>query len=164
MTHPAPVARLGTESDDFLFASVGTGRNGMSLTVVSALARLDLDPWWEAANFAGMPTEAATQRLASMIAAIPDEPSASRDAGPIAARLLALLPRGARAGVTPRVSLDGIGAPANSWIMKYVILVVAVMAIQSLLTILQPPAPVDNGQDSTTSIVAAQKPSPAIGQ
>jgi hypothetical protein len=131
----------------------------MLLTVVSALARLGLDPWQEAANFAGMSKETATQRLASMIAAVPDEPSARREPGKIAARLIALLPRGARSSVRSRVPLDGIGAPANSWIVKYVILVVAVMAIQCLETALLPPAPVDTAHDSTTSTALGQKPS-----
>ena len=40
--------RLGCEFDRFLYASVGDDNNGMPLTVLSALARMDVDPWEEA--------------------------------------------------------------------------------------------------------------------
>ena len=48
MTHAALIPLLGREFDDFLFASIGDDRNGPSLSVFSALARLDVDPWKEA--------------------------------------------------------------------------------------------------------------------
>ena len=65
----------------------------MLLSVLSALARLDIDPWQEAAKLARLPGETATQRLAALIAELPDEPSADPDPVTIAARLIALLPR-----------------------------------------------------------------------
>ncbi len=39
MTRTAAVGRLGSEFDDFLFAPVAEEKNGMLLSVVSALAR-----------------------------------------------------------------------------------------------------------------------------
>ena len=68
MTYSASVSRLGSEFDDFLFAPIGEDRNGMLLSVLSALARLDIDPWQEVAELAGLPGTTATQRLASLIA------------------------------------------------------------------------------------------------
>ena len=50
MTYSASVSRLGSEFDDFLFAPIGADRIGMLLSVLSALARLDIDPWQEAAK------------------------------------------------------------------------------------------------------------------
>jgi hypothetical protein len=78
------VFRLGSEFDVFLFAPIGEDRNGMLLSVLSALARLHVDPWQEAAKLARLPREAATQRLASLIAALPDGPSAHLDPGALA--------------------------------------------------------------------------------
>ena len=52
MTATASVSRLGSEFDDFLYAPIGEDRNGMLLSVLSALARLDIDPWQEAAKLA----------------------------------------------------------------------------------------------------------------
>src|SRR5580658_6531086 len=98
MIHAAPVSALAAEFDDFLFASIGEERNGMLLSVVSALARLNVDPWQEAANLAQLPRTTATRRLASLIADLPDRPSTALAPGPNAARLVAHLPR--RIGLT----------------------------------------------------------------
>ena len=53
-------AFLGAEFNDFLFAAIGADAGGTYLTVVSALARLDLDPWAEAAILARLPGGIAT--------------------------------------------------------------------------------------------------------
>ncbi len=76
----------------------------MQLSVLSALARLGLDPWQEAANLALQPGTSATKRLTCVLAELPDEPSIHRDHASIAARLVALLPsqarsKGGRAGI-----------------------------------------------------------------
>jgi len=93
MTHAALAPLIGPEFDKFLYASIGEGRNGTMLSVLSALARLDVDPWQEAASLARMPREAATDRLTALIAALPDEPTMDSPAKTIAADLAALLPR-----------------------------------------------------------------------
>jgi len=84
---------LASEFNDFLFAPIGEERNGMLLSVVSALARLSVDPWQEAANLAQLPRATATRRLASLIATLPDRPSTHLDPEANAARLIACLPR-----------------------------------------------------------------------
>jgi hypothetical protein len=83
---------LGTEFNPFLFAPVGTDRNGGPLSVVSALARLDLDPWTEAANLARLPRAVAAGRLAALLRRFTELPHIASDSGAIAPRLLALLP------------------------------------------------------------------------
>jgi len=88
-----PAPRLGSEFNAFLFSPIGDDRNGMPLSVVSFLARRDLDPWQEAAILAVMPADAATRRLESMIRALPDQPLTLPDSGTVANRLIALLPR-----------------------------------------------------------------------
>jgi hypothetical protein len=89
----------------------------MLLSVLSVLARLDIDPWLEAAKLACLPGEAATLRLASLIAALPDEQVAHPDPEMAAVRLVALLPRttsfsalarGTGAGATTADGLRGI--------------------------------------------------------
>jgi hypothetical protein len=76
MTNSVWVNRLGSEFDDFLFARIREEGNGMLLSVISAFARLDLDPWQEAIKLARLPEKAATERLMSLIAALPDGLSA----------------------------------------------------------------------------------------
>ena len=83
--------RLGTEFNAFLHASVNEACDGASLSVLSALARSDVDPWHEAAELARMPREAASQRLTKLLAALPGR---SLDSAAIADRLVKLLPFG----------------------------------------------------------------------
>ena len=80
----------------------------MTLRVVSALARLDLDPWQETANLARLPRQTAVERLAAYIVALPDRPSAQPDVGAIAACLIARLPR---QSVSNALSARSSGAP-----------------------------------------------------
>ncbi|MGO9742272.1 MAG: hypothetical protein ACLPN5_12305 [Roseiarcus sp.] len=95
MTHAALIPLLGREFDDFLSASIGEDRNGTSVSVLSALARMDVDPWQETASLARMPRERATERLAAVIAAARKDSAMSPAVETIAARLIALLPRAA---------------------------------------------------------------------
>ena len=50
MTLSARFSLLHSDLNDFLFASVGDEQNGMPLSVISALTRLGVDPWEEAAG------------------------------------------------------------------------------------------------------------------
>ncbi len=105
MTHAALAPLIGAEFDKFLGAPIGAGRNGTPLTVLSALARLDVDPWQEAASLARMPRDTAATRLTALIVALPDEPTKDIPAKTIAADLVALLPK--TAGFTVGSS-DGV--------------------------------------------------------
>jgi hypothetical protein len=166
MTHSVSVFHLGSEFDDFLFAPVGEDRNGMLLSVLSALARSDVDPWQEAAKLAGLSGETATQRLASLIAALPGGPSAHPDPATIAARLIALLPRPASSNIPPRKALLGAGAVAHlgAIIYMYVILMVFALGAQWIAASHQPPAQVDNIHTPASSTVAPQVHPPNAGQ
>ena len=93
MTHAAITPLLGREFDPFLFATIGDERDGPLLSVVSALARLEVDPWKEAASLARMPRDQAKQRLTSLIASLPKGATTSLSPEIIAARLIALLPQ-----------------------------------------------------------------------
>lgn len=79
----------------------------MPLTVLSFLARRNVDPWEEAARLAQLPGDAATRLLAGLIVELPPAQRGSGDAGQTAARLVALLPRavavpfGARPALPP---------------------------------------------------------------
>lgn len=71
MALPARFSPLHSDLNDFLFASVGVEQNGMPLSVVSALTRLGVDPWEEAARLAALPKALAVETLAPMIARLP---------------------------------------------------------------------------------------------
>lgn len=104
---PASVFLPRSEFDTFLFAPIGEGSNGMTLSVLSMLARTGADPWQQAAELARLPGGAATAKLASLIAAQPDYADAHRDPATTAARVIALLPRHIAAGVAPLKSTLG---------------------------------------------------------
>ncbi|MGC8519980.1 MAG: hypothetical protein ACP5P4_15905 [Steroidobacteraceae bacterium] len=76
----------------FLFATIREDPEDTPLTVLSVLARRDVDPWEEAERLAQLPREVATGALAGWIAALPNRSHAPRDGGAIAAHLVTLLP------------------------------------------------------------------------
>lgn len=55
MSRSVCAALLGPEFDGFLYAQLGEERNGMPLSVLSALAQLQVDPWQKAARLARLP-------------------------------------------------------------------------------------------------------------
>lgn len=80
------------EFDAFLYASVGED-NGMPLSVLSALARQNVDAWDVARQLVLLPKESAIRLLASMMAMIPAGSGERPVPEEIAARLVALLPK-----------------------------------------------------------------------
>jgi hypothetical protein len=83
---------MGPEYNAFLYAPIGIDPNGSTISVLSAMARMDLDPWQEAAHLSVLSGKAAMRRLASLIAALPVNPSTTTEPALIAQRLIPLLP------------------------------------------------------------------------
>jgi hypothetical protein len=107
-----PVSRLGAEFNDFLFAQICEDANGAPLSVVSALARLDIDPWAEATALTLLPLDAATQRLALLFSQLPGGSPSLSVSGTATTDLIALLPH--RGGAGPWVSSARPGWRARS--------------------------------------------------
>jgi hypothetical protein len=126
MTPAASVCFVGSEFDDFLYAPIGVESNEMLLSVLSALARLNIDPWREAAELSELPKQTATHRLTSLIARLPSGRWAQADCGAIADRLIELLPhRSLKAPLVQQVR--GLPEMGHSTIVK-VLLCVALAA------------------------------------
>lgn len=176
MKRAGPVFSLGSEFDDFLLAAVGDDHTGMQLSVLSALARLDVDPWEEAAALARLPNDSATQKLAALLAALPAGPTARADSRTIAARLIPLLPRRASAGApaparssalpaptrapTQAPAQAPIHSPIHSPILTYLILygvfTLFMLAVQWLVTTPQVPAAVSSAPAPQQASTAPQ--------
>ncbi len=92
MALAARFSLLHSDLNDFLFASVGEEQNGVTLSVVSALTRLGLDPWEEAARLTPLPKARAAEALAPLIARLPICRTRSSDDLAISERLVKLLP------------------------------------------------------------------------
>jgi hypothetical protein len=125
-----------SEFSDFLFAFVGEEKSGLQLTVLSALARLGLDPWGEAARLSELPKEAATHALAAAIATLPEGDWKVSDSRSIAVRLLNCLPgRGAPSANSPqrRNTGDQKQKPGGREWLVWVVLAAAVFIVISRL-------------------------------
>ena len=93
VTPATSISFFRPELDAFLHAPIGQERNEMPLSVLSALARLGLDPWKEATELSELPGDSATQRLATLIMRLPGGRLTQADLRGIAHRLIELLPR-----------------------------------------------------------------------
>jgi hypothetical protein len=102
---------LGSEFDTFLFAPIGEDQNGLTLRVVSLLARMNLDPWEEAGDLANLSTEAAGRRLALSLDSLTDPSLRQAICEPLVLRLLTLLPR--RAPTAIAIPPAGVNAAAT---------------------------------------------------
>jgi hypothetical protein len=127
VTHPALALLIGPEFDEFLCAPIGADRNGTGLSVLSALARLNVDPWQEATSLARMPREAAVVRLPALIDALPNEGTIGIPT--TAADLVALLPTGNRLNVRSSVRLFAPAGPRQTQIL----IVLSALAIMTLI-------------------------------
>ena len=94
--------------DPFLFASVGEEIDGVPLSVLSVLTRLDLDPREEAARLSHLTKEAAADQLATMISRLSDRRWTLSEAHRIAVRLIERLPMSNTAGKPDRIE-PGVG-------------------------------------------------------
>ena len=102
MTPTRSTPALDGAFDAFLFASIGEERNGMSLSVLSALSRLHIDPWDDALRLARLPKASAIIELGQNIALLPLGKWQLSDATEIATRLVELLPKpGAKPQAAP---------------------------------------------------------------
>jgi hypothetical protein len=103
---PRPELPMGhPEFDAFLSAPVGEDADGVGLTVMSALARIGLDPWSEAARLSDLPRDAAVEALAVTLGKLPAgswKPTDDlRNLAELARRLADCLPRSHRAVAAP---------------------------------------------------------------
>lgn len=137
----SPTSTLSATFNDFLFATVCEERNEMQLSVISALARQDLDPWTEAAELARMPADGAARRLSSLLAGAVNDPPARPDHATIAVRLIALLPTPVETAVPPRARVAAVmtAEPLRA-VRTMCLCLLASMAVSVLLADLGPRA------------------------
>jgi hypothetical protein len=162
MTHAASAPSRGSEFNNFLFAPINEDKNGMPLSVLSALARLDVDPWQEAAKLAKLPGGAAAQRLASLIAALPHEPSAYLNAGLIAARLVALLPRPASPNITSSNRTSGNRWAPSPRAVIYVLFIAILLGAECIVASHRVTAQADPAHPPAVSAVSGRMPSTTL--
>jgi hypothetical protein len=84
----------------------------MRLSVLSALARMNVDPWEEAGRLATMPRAIAERTLLSVLDRVSGRSWKSAEAAAVAARLVGLLPHSGEAGNTGPLTAANFAAGA----------------------------------------------------
>jgi hypothetical protein len=155
--------------DEFLCASIVEEKNGMALSVMSAFARRNVDPWQEAARLSQLPRDVATRELCAMIAELPGSPSRASPQA-ITERLMAALPRYAGSAASPRktppgrVTLSRRETARSAVVFVFLLVVTAFVALslqsKSVHPVLPPPHQMPEAQnDSQRRSLAHRFPS-----
>jgi hypothetical protein len=131
MTSSNLSGHLGSEYDPFLSSPLWLERSESPLSVMSALARLDIDPWAEAAALAALSKTAAITRLSALLDPLPGAPTTKPDREGLCRRVLALLPAPHAAGMPPARALSttakirSLARPTQSFLLVLGWMVVA---------------------------------------
>lgn len=121
MTPATVTSFFRPEFNDFLYAPIGADKNEMPLSVLSALTRLNVDPWEEAAELSELPRDTAARRLTSLIGRLPSGQGGQIDANAIAHRLIELLPRRSGLNVRPAEEAGNRLEMSGSTLWKFLI-------------------------------------------
>lgn len=124
---------LGSEYDAFLYAPLYRDEHETMLSVVSALARLDIDPWSEAAKLARLPKTAATTQLAALISRIPGGLPRHLDARATASQLVGLLPVSVGPVLLRPTAASGIVARYRTAILIFVLFILVAFGVRYLV-------------------------------
>jgi hypothetical protein len=122
--------------DLFLFAPVGEEAEGIPLSMLSALAQLDLDPRSEAARLSALTSKSAASQLGRLLARLPDRPWTSSEIRRMASKLVELLPAPPNDGRNDQVTgaPNGKPSPRASRHLIYLALALAGALIFGLIT------------------------------
>ena len=86
------MSQFDSRLENFLFAEIGIGESGGTLTMISVLARCGSDPWIEAARLSALPRAGAAEALSLLLGNMPSAWCNLSDRPATTARLLKLLP------------------------------------------------------------------------
>jgi hypothetical protein len=166
--HRARFSTLNARYDDFLFAPVCEDANGMRLSVISALARSNVDPWEEATRLAGMPKAIAEKTLLSILDLVSGRSWKSPEAAAIAARLVRLLPQPGEAAAGTANAANGtakVSAPRTNywWLWLGFWLAMSFMVLHHQATTSSAPA-IASESGATSQSKSSAETSDPVGQ
>jgi hypothetical protein len=153
MTRLDALSSFGTEFEPFLHAPVAAEPTGSPLSVLSALARRDVDPWETAARLARLPRATAVEQLVALISDGVAGAGTPQEIELTAMRLAALLPRpGTSAKARPRAAVPGNppqrNYPAVALIVFYAVFMVLLQFSQAFKNSV--PGPVHDDRPAVT--------------
>jgi hypothetical protein len=167
----AATTSQGSEFQNFLYAPICQDQEGMMLSVLSALARQDVDPWAEAARLSQLPKETAVKQITDLLDGLPRRTLACLDRVEVAARLSALLPgnSGSKVSRTLSASATARGDPrvlAFNWRFFYLYLGLMLLMnwfMAELRTPLTPPTTSKTPPGVVTNVPTSDSPSSSLG-
>jgi hypothetical protein len=158
------VSNLTSRYNDFLFATICEEANGMRLSILSALARMNVDPWEEAARLASMPKAIAEQTLVSTLDHVSGRSWNSSEAAVLAGRLVRLLPQGSEGETIARTKTATASSQQKNYWWIWVGFAIAVSLLSPHYQN-QAATTAATSESSATSPLNSNSPHPdAIGQ
>lgn len=154
------VSGLESEYDAFLYAPICRESGEMALSVVSALVRLDVDPWQEAARLAQLPKDAAAKSLASLIAKLPGGLPRHLDVGSIAIRLIGLLPTLTGPRLPMRAMTPGVGVLTHPRTLVFLLFILFLLGLQYAIADHRSGAPADGARSGAPTTEGSAGTSP----
>lgn len=112
--------------NDFLFAPICEEANGMRLSVLSAFARVNVDPWEEATRLAAMAKADAERALVSTIDMVSGRGWRPTEAAVVAAQLIRLLPQGGGVATSAAAKIAGLRTQRTSYWLVWLCFAMAV--------------------------------------
>jgi hypothetical protein len=157
----SPQGPIDPVFDKFLYAQLGEEANGMQLSVLSALARQNVDPWEIAQQLTSLPREPAIRFLTPLLAHVSDGAPDRIAPEELAARLVAMLPL--HHGSEQKRGFSNIEQPrAHSVLIVGYIRLVAAVALFILFTQLFFPGLSPKATAEKPMSPAASAPAPAV--
>jgi hypothetical protein len=168
MASPRPALNVTSAYDAFLFAPIVDESGAMRLSVLSALARMDVDPWEEAARLATLSTSDAERSLVSTLNLFPGHPQSSPETETLAARLVALLPKTRPVATAEAATIAG-GRERRThywlvWLCFWIMMMLLSPHQQATTTNAGDAASTSNAAPPTQGKVAEPAPSDANGR
>ena len=117
MDNRPSVSSFTSRYNHFLFAPICEEANGMRLSVLSALARMDVDPWEEATRLAAMPKAIAERTLVSTVGRVLGKSRNPSEMEVIAARLVHLLPQPGQGVAIAPTETARVGTQRAYWLV-----------------------------------------------
>jgi hypothetical protein len=160
------LAPLGPEFQPFLQSKLWADKDETPLTVLSALARLDVDAWQEAAELAALPKVRAEKRLADRLRALPGAPSTALEVDTLCGRSVSLLPQGPTLG-KGLLAKDSktVRSKSNVYILALTsvyLLIGTWVAVVYMLSLAAPPASPREAAPSAPSVQATAPATPQV--
>jgi hypothetical protein len=136
-----------------LFAPICEQADGVQLSVLSALARVNVDPWEEATKLAAMPRAIAQSTLISTLDLLSGRSWKPAEAEVVAERLIQLLPQGGEMAESSAGEIAAVRAQRTNYWLVWLVFAMAI-------SFLSPHHQTTTDADQSKSVANTTSPAP----